>query len=254
MSVVQTVILSIIEGITEFLPISSTGHLILAARVLGIAQTEAQKTVEIAMQMGAILAVVVLYARMLLTERRTLLLVLAAFVPTGMIGLFLHALIKELLGNVTVVLWSLLIGGIVLVFFEKLRPAKNSASSIREMTVAQAFLVGVFQSVALVPGVSRAAATIVGGELIGISRRTIVEFSFLLAIPTMAAAAGYDLVRTAGEFSGADVQALIMGFILSFVVALGAIKWFLAYVQQNSLVAFGMYRIFLAVIFFFLWQ
>ena len=126
MTLFQTAVLSVIEGLTEFLPVSSTGHLILAANVLGIPQTEAQKTVEIAMQLGAILAVVVLYARMLLRERRTLLLILVAFIPTAVIGFFLHALIKELLGNITVVLWSLLLGGIVLLFFEKLLPARKA--------------------------------------------------------------------------------------------------------------------------------
>ncbi len=255
MTLLHVAILSLIEGITEFLPVSSTGHLILTADLLGLAQTEVQKSFEIAIQLGAILAVVALYGRTLMRDRRTMLLVGAAFLPTAVIGFLLHGVVKEfLLGNVRVVLWSLLIGGIILIFFERFRPVRSSSSDIKKMTYGQAVTVGVCQSIAIIPGVSRSAATIVGGELMGISRTAIVEFSFLLAIPTMAAATGYDLWKSAGEFTSADTQSLAIGFILSLLVALVAIKWFMEYVKRHSLAVFGWYRIFLAAIFFLLWR
>lgn len=255
MTFIQTAIFSLVEGITEFLPVSSTGHLILTAELLGLAQTEVQKSFEIAIQLGAILAVVILYGRALLKDVRTMQLVAVAFIPTAVIGFLLHGIVKSLLlGNTPVVLWSLLIGGIILIFFERFRPARPSTSDVRKMTYGQAILVGVCQSIAIIPGVSRSAATIVGGELMGVSRSAIVEFSFLLAIPTMAAATAYDLWKSAGEFTSADIQSLTIGFILSLLVALVAIRWFIAYVKRHSFAVFGWYRIFLAAIFFLLWR
>lgn len=251
MTLLQVILFSIIEGITEFLPVSSTGHLILTAHLLQIPQTNVQKSFEIAIQLGAILAVVVLYARTLLTDRRILLLVCTAFIPTAIIGFLFHGVVKSvLLGSTTVVLWSLFLGGIILLFFENVCPEKSSASKLTEMSFTQAILVGVCQAVAIVPGVSRSAATIVGGELLGVSRKAIVEFTFLLAIPTMAAATGYDLWTSAGEFTSADVQTLAVGFVLSFLVAIAAIKWFLQYVKNHSFVVFGWYRILVAAVFF----
>ncbi len=255
MSLFHVAILSLIEGITEFLPVSSTGHLILASELLRIPSTDVHKSFEIAIQLGAILAVVVLYGRTLLRDRRTLLLTITAFIPTGIIGFLLHGIIKRLfLGNITLVLMSLFVGGIILLFFEKLRPPKAGATEIFQMSFLQAVLVGLCQSVAIIPGVSRSAATIVGGELMGISRKAIVEFSFLLAIPTMAAATGYDLLKSAGEFTSADWGNVGIGFILSFIVALIAVRWFIGYVKGHSFVAFGVYRIVLAVVFFLFFQ
>ena len=250
MTLIHVALLSFIEGLTEFLPVSSTGHLILAARVLQLPQTDVQKSFEIAIQLGAILAVVALYGKTLIRNQRTMLLVGAAFIPTAVIGFLLHGGVKEFfLGNVTVVLASLFFGGIVLMVFEKFLPARTSASDINRMSYAQALLVGVCQSFAIVPGVSRSAATIVGGELMGISRTAIVEFSFLLAIPTMAAATGYDLMKSAGEFTSADWGNLFVGLILSFLFALVAIRWFIGYIKGHSFVVFGIYRVLLAVVF-----
>ncbi|NOS67877.1 MAG: undecaprenyl-diphosphatase UppP [Candidatus Peribacteraceae bacterium] len=257
MTVFYVAILSLIEGVTEFLPVSSTGHLILASELLGIPQTDAHKSFEIAIQLGAILAVVVLYARTLLRDRRTLLLTITAFIPTGIIGFLLHGIVKDmLLGSTTVVLVSLFLGGIVLIVFElpAFRRKKPAMGEICQMSYVHAVLIGVFQSVAIIPGVSRSAATIIGGELIGMSRKSIVEFSFLLAIPTMAAATGYDLLKSAGEFTSGDVQNLLIGFVLSFVFALIAVRWFISYVKEHSFVAFGVYRIILALTFFLFWK
>ncbi len=248
MSLLQVTIFSLVEGITEFLPVSSTGHLILTADLLGLAQTDVQKSFEIAIQLGAILAVVLLYGRALLKDVRTMQRVAVAFIPTAVIGFLLHGIVKRLLlGNTSVVLWSLLIGGIILIVFERFRPVRSSTSAINKMTYGQAVLVGACQSIAIIPGVSRSAATIVGGELMGVSRSAIVEFSFLLAIPTMAAATAYDLWKSAGEFTLADIQSLAIGFILSFLVAFIAIRWFLAFIKNHSFVSFGVYRIVIAI-------
>ena len=255
MTIIHTLLFSLVEGITEFLPISSTGHLILTAKLLGIEQTVTQESFEIAIQLGAILAVVVLYGRTLLRDRRTLVLVGIAFLPTAVIGFLLHTVVKEfLLGSIPTVLAALFVGGIVLIVFERFVPKTAQRNAVTSISPRQAVLVGIFQSLAIIPGVSRSAATIVGGELIGIPKQTIVEFSFLLAIPTMAAATGYDLLKTAGQFTAADVQALVIGFVLSFMVALAAIKWFLAYVKNHSFVVFGVYRVIVAVAFFLFWK
>jgi undecaprenyl-diphosphatase len=179
-----------------------------------------------------------------------MLLALAAFLPTAVIGFLLHGIVKYvLLGSTPVVLWSLAIGGAVLILFERWKPARSGVQDVSQMSLAQAVLIGLCQSIAIVPGVSRSAATIVGGELLGISRKAIVEFSFLLAIPTMAAATGYDLLQTASQFTLADMKDLLLGFVLSFIVALFAIKWFLGFVKNHSFVVFGLYRICLALAF-----
>lgn len=250
MTTLHTIILSIIEGITEFLPISSTGHLILAQKVLGIDSTSFTKSFEIIIQSGAILAVVVLYIKTLIKDRDLLKKTFVAFLPTALLGLIFYKIIKTyLLDNVWVVLISLFVGGVVIILFEK-KIAKNPVETTNTITYKKAMYIGLAQSVAMIPGVSRSAATIVGGQLLGLSRKQIVEFSFILAIPTMAAATVLDVYKNYQLFSSADVLQLSIGFIVSFVVALIAIKTFLKYIQKNSLSAFGWYRIVLAIISF----
>lgn len=245
------IILGIVEGITEFLPISSTGHLILATRVLGISSTEFVKSFEIAIQLGAILSVVVLYGKSLLRDRRVLARVAAAFVPTAIVGLLFYKLIKKhLLGSEETVVWALFVGGILLIVFEWLHKEKPGAESdLAKLPYSKAIAIGIFQSLAVVPGVSRAAATIVGGLLLGLKRKAIVEFSFLLAVPTMAAAAGLDLIKSAGSFSAGQFQVLFIGFAASFVTALLAIKFLLHFIKHNSFMIFGIYRIVVALVF-----
>jgi undecaprenyl-diphosphatase len=251
MSIVDAIILGLVEGLTEFLPVSSTGHLVLASKVLGLAQTETLGTFEIAIQLGAIMAVVVLYWRRLALDRGMLLRVLAAFVPTGIIGLALHGAVKRhLLGNAQVVLWSLLIGGVLLILFERfIGRAAPRRIDIGKAPYVLALAVGTAQAAAMVPGVSRSAATIVAGQLLGASRTSIVEFSFLLAVPTMLAATGLDLVRSASAFTAQDAAALAVGFAVSFVVALAAVRWLLGYVRSHTFTAFGVYRIVLAAVY-----
>ncbi len=246
----HALVLGVIEGLTEFLPVSSTAHLILASHFLGLPQTESLKTFEIAIQLGAILAVLALYGKKLLLDRRTLLLTLAAFVPTAIIGFALHDLVKDvLLESVPVILWALSVGGVVLIAFDVLRPRPpNNPEPQRPLTLRQAVGVGFCQALALVPGVSRSAATIVGGQLLGADRRTIVEFSFLLAIPTMTAATALDLLKSADSFTSANFLPFLIGFVTSFLVALACIRWFLAFIRTRSFAAFGIYRIVLAAV------
>lgn len=251
MDLLQAIILGVVEGITEFLPVSSTGHLILASEVLHIPQSEFLKTFEIAIQFGAILSVVALYWRDLLNIE--LLKKLAVgFLPTGLIGLAIYPFVKSyLLENVLLVLCSLFLGGIVLIAFEMLYKESVVEFSVRDISYRQSFIVGLFQSIAIIPGVSRSAATILGGLAIGIPRRTIVEFSFLLAVPTMAVATGYDLFKNVSLFSSENLGTLSLGFVVSFVVALLSIKFLLHFVRNNTFVPFGIYRILAAAVFFF---
>jgi undecaprenyl-diphosphatase len=254
--IIHAVILGIVEGVTEFLPISSTGHLMLAAKMLGLTQTEFQKSFEIAIQLGAIFAVVVLYWRTLLRGLDIWKRVLAAFLPTACIGLLFYKIAKRfLLANNTVVLWSLFLGGILLIAFEVLyREKAEAVSEIKSISYRQSLCIGLFQSIAIIPGVSRAAATIIGGLALGLKRRTIVEFSFFLAVPTMLAATGLDLLHTAGTFGGRDFFILCIGFLVSFLVAITAIKFLLAFIKQHNFVSFGVYRIIVAIIFWFFWM
>lgn len=251
MSVFDTLILGIVEGFTEYLPISSTAHLILTSDLLGIAQTNFTKTFEIAIQGGAILAVLALYWRKFL-DPTMVKKVAAAFLPTGVLGFVLYPFIKTyLIGNVTVVLWSLAVGGALMIVFEYVRKdrVEPGYEMVSDITYGKAFLIGLCQSVAMIPGVSRSAATIIGGMALGLRRKTIVEFSFLLAVPTLAAATGLDLVKNYALFSGDEFISLAIGFAASFATALIAIRFLLRYIEQHTFIAFGVYRILLVVMF-----
>lgn len=253
MDLLSAFLLGIVEGISEFLPISSTGHLILTSSLLGLTQSNFLKSFEIIIQLGAILSVVVLYWRSFLNIE-ILKRLFVAFLPTGIIGLALYKIIKTyLLESQAVVLWALFIGGVVLIIFELLHqePAQTEPESAK-ITYKQSFLVGLFQSLSIVPGTSRSAATIVGGLLLGLNRQTIVEFSFLLAVPTMLAATGLDLVKNASSFSMDQFGALAVGFVTSFVVALFSIKFLLGFVRKHTFIPFGIYRIALAILFWFI--
>lgn len=251
MDIAQAIIFGVIEGITEFLPISSTGHLMLAARYMGIAQTEFVKSFEIAIQSGAILAVVALYGRVLLRGRDGWGKLLTAFLPTAVIGALLYRFIKQfLLGNNSVVLVSLFLGGAALILFERFhREKEDSVATLSAISYPQAFMIGLCQSLAVIPGVSRAAATIIGGLAIGLKRKTIVEFSFLLAVPTMAAAMAFDMLKSAHAFTAGQFSVLAVGFFVSFAVALIAIRLLLIFIETHTFVLFGVYRILVAVAF-----
>ncbi len=268
MPLFHAVILGVVEGITEFLPISSTGHLILASKLLAIPQTEFVKSFEIAIQLGAILSVVVLFWRKLFVEWEVIKRVAAAFIPTAVVGLILYKFIKQYLFSDVIVVWTLLLGGVALIVFEEWRRGKEewrmkyedggmkkeerqmtSEDSLEAISYKQAVLIGLAQSVAVIPGVSRAAATILGGMALGIKRQTIVEFSFLLAVPTMAAATGLDLLKSSASFSSGEFGALAVGFVVSFLVAIAAIRWLLNFIETHDFTAFGWYRIVVAALF-----
>lgn len=253
MTYIDALILGIVEGITEFLPISSTGHLILTAKLLALPDSDTLKSFAIIIQLGAILAVVVLYFEMLLKKWNINVKILSAFLPTALIGLLVHETVKEkFLGNEMVVLWSMLLGGIVLIVFETLHKEKPHAiKQLEHISFSQALTIGVFQSVSIIPGVSRAAATIIGGMWVGLNRKTIVDFSFLLAVPTMVAATGLDLFKSYETFTQNDWFSLLIGFITSFLVALFAIKWLLRFIKDHTFIPFGIYRIIVAILFWF---
>ncbi len=253
MTFFDSLILGIVEGVTEFLPISSTGHLMLAAKLLNIPQTEFAKSFEIIIQLGAIMAVVVLYWRMLLVNTEVIKKVAVAFVPTGILGLLLQKVIKQVfLARTDIVLWALFLGGILLIVFEKCyREKKGAVRNFDVITYRTAVCIGLFQSLAVVPGVSRAAATIVGGLILGLNRKTIVEFSFLLAVPTMLAATALDLLKGSAVFSAQDIGYLGAGFVTSFLVAMASIKFLLRFIQNSNFIPFGIYRIGAAILFWF---
>jgi len=226
--------------------------MILAAELLKLQETEFVKTFEIFIQLGAIFAVVFLYWKTFLKNLEVWKKIIVAFIPTGIIGLVLYKVVKQyLLGNDKITLIALLIGGIILIGLELLYKEKeHHISDIEKISYKTAFSIGLFQSLSIVPGVSRAAATIMGGLLLGTKRKTAVEFSFLLAVPTMLAATGLDLVKTHLSFSGYEYSLLAVGFIGAFIVALFAIKFLLQFVQSHTFIPFGIYRIVLAILFF----
>jgi len=258
MTIFDSIILGIVEGITEFLPISSTGHLIVTSRFLEIPVTEFTKSFEIFIQFGAILAVVFYYRNSIFRTVDTWKKVLAAFIPTAILGLLLYPFVKMyLLGNIYIVTISLIVGGIILVIFELWQEPRRKDESHMYKTVAEvpyvsAIIIGTAQVIAVIPGVSRSATTIISGELLSLSRKAVVEFSFLLAIPTMLAATSLDMLRSGWSFSSYEVSLLAVGFVVSFFVALVVITWLLKYIEKHSFIAFGMYRIIAGLVFFYL--
>jgi len=242
-------ILAIVEGVTEFLPISSTGHLVLTSELLKITQTEFVKSFEIVIQLGAIMAVVWMYKDKLVKDMKLIKTLGAAFLPTGILGVVAYPYIKGyLLGNMWVTVAALVAGGVVMIGWE-MRKADSGQLTIQNLGWKRGVMIGLAQSVAMIPGVSRAMATILGGMGAGLSRREATEFSFLLAIPTMAAAAGLDLVKSGGAFSGREWIMLAVGFGMAFVTAWGAVKWLIGYVQKHDFKAFGVYRIAVGLVF-----
>jgi len=254
MTIFHSIVLGIVEGITEFLPISSTAHLVLVSHLLQISQTDFVKTFEISIQFGAILAVLYLYWQKIFKNLEVLKRIIVAFIPTGILGLIFYKIIKNvLISDISLIIWTLILGGIFLILFEHWHQEKPEATAeLEKITYKQCLVLGIFQSFAMVPGVSRSAATIIGGLFLGLKRTAIVEFSFLLALPTMAAATGLDLIKTSATFTSTDLLTLGIGFIISFFVALLAIKFLLDYVRKHDFTAFGIYRIFVGAVMFFI--
>ncbi len=237
----EAFILAIVEGITEFLPISSTGHMIIASALMGINESEFVKIFEVNIQFGAILSVVVLYWRRFFQSIEFYLKLIVAFMPAAVIGLLLDDYIDAMLGSVTVVAVMLLLGGIFLLFVDKLfQDGKPS-----EITYRNGFIIGVFQCLAMIPGVSRSAASIIGGMALKYDRKTAAEFSFFLAVPTMFAAASYKLLKGYEHISIDDLGILVFGNVVAFFVAMAAIKVFITFLTRYGFKLFGWYRIIL---------
>jgi undecaprenyl-diphosphatase len=253
MSIIQAIILAIVEGLTEFLPISSTGHMIIASAIMGINKLEFTKIFTVNIQFGAILSVVVLYWRRFFQSIDFYIKLFVAFIPSAVIGFLLIDVINDLLENVVVVAFMLLIGGIVLIFIDKL--FKSSSAEIDTVNYKKAFTIGFFQCLALFPGVSRSAATIIGGMTQKLSRKAAAEFSFFLAVPTMFAASGYKLLKDYEHIGMQDIKILLLGNLVAFIVAMLAIKFFINFLTKYGFKMFGYYRIalgFLLLILFFL--
>ena len=250
MTLLQSIIIAIIEGITEFLPISSTGHMILASAIMHIEDDAFVKTFEIAIQLGAILAIVLLYIKRFFQSLTIYFKLAIAFLPTAIIGFLAYDFIKTHLFNPTVVAISLILGGIVLILIDKKVVAKESETEVLEnITYKNAFFIGLFQCISMIPGVSRAAATIIGGIFNGLDKKQATEFSFLLAVPTMFAATGYDLLKTPIVFTHDELIMLSIGLLVAFVTAWIAVKLFLKIVSQYGFTWFGYYRILIGIAF-----
>ena len=265
-SLLVAAILGVVEGLTEFLPVSSTGHLILAGNLLGFTG-DTSKSFEVVIQLGSILAVVVMFWRRLFgmiglhfgkppvhegtgTRRLNLLHIILGMVPATVLGLLLHSQIKSLF-EPKFVMVALVVGGVLLIAAELLKPKKPRAEGVDDITYLQAFMIGVFQCLALWPGFSRSGATISGGMLMGISRFAASEFSFLLAVPMMMGATALDLYKSYSFLTLADLPMFATGFISAFIVALIAIKTFLAVIKRISFIPFAIYRFFVAIAVYF---
>ena len=250
--ILKAILLGLVEGATEFLPISSTGHLIIVGDLIDFLDKEKRDIFEIVIQLGSILSVVWLYQHRFKTVIRTIandqqsqkfvLQLLIAFLPLAVLGLMFHHQIKDALFNPISVAIALIGGGLIILYIEKLS-LKTKISKIEDMTIIDAFKIGCAQALALIPGVSRAGATILGGMSFGLSRQVATEFSFFLAVPVMFAASGYDLLKNRHLLTFDDAGLFAIGFVTAFISALIAIKAFIHYVAGHNFRIFAWYRI-----------
>lgn len=250
MSFLDALILAIVEGLTEFLPVSSTGHMIIASSVLGIASDPFTKMFTVAIQLGAILSVLVLYWKRFFQSVDFYFKLLVAFLPAMVLGFLFNDVIDQLLERVEVVAIMLIIGGIIFLFIDKLFHESEETGS-NEVSYKTALKVGLFQTIAMIPGVSRSAATIIGGLTQKLNKKTAAEFSFFLAVPTMLAATSYKLLKFYIEgytFGSHEISVLLFGNVAAFIVAILAIKSFISYLTSHGFKLFGYYRIALGII------
>ncbi|SIS45469.1 undecaprenyl-diphosphate phosphatase [Neptunomonas antarctica] len=253
MDLLQGITLGIIEGITEFLPISSTGHLIIASDLLGLPATDSNKAFEVIIQLAAILAVVANYRDKFTFRHTTLWMKVAvSFIPIGIVGLLFHSQIKELF-SVEVVATMFIIGGLIFLWVERrLKHHEPTVNDVEDITFPQAAIIGIAQVFALIPGTSRAGATIIGALLLGINRKASAEFSFLLAMPVMVAASGLDLLKHYQDFIGVNAWPLIAGFVMAFLSAYIVMRLFISFLDRWTFVAFGVYRIIFGLLLFYM--
>ncbi len=244
MNLIQTIILAIVEGLTEYLPVSSTGHMIIASSIMGIQSNSFVKMFTVAIQFGAILSVVVLYTRRFFQSFDFYLKLFVAFLPAAIFGKLFNDVIDTLLENVLVVAVMLVAGGVMLLYIDKWFSREKEGSE--EVTYPKALKIGLFQVIAMIPGVSRSAATIIGGLSQKLTRKAAAEFSFFLAVPTMFAATVYKLYQYIDEgntFGNDQIALLVLGNMVAFVVAMLAIKGFISYLTKHGFRIFGWYRI-----------
>jgi len=260
--IIKAIAIGIVEGITEFLPISSTGHMIIVGNFISFNSPTYPKAYidmfEVVIQLGAILAIVVLYWDKIFTSLKNLapgkwgfrlwLNIIIAFLPSAIIGLALHKMIEEKLFNPITVAIALVFGGILMIIFEKKFRRGNKTREIEDVTPIQAFKIGCFQCLALWPGMSRSASTIMGAWVSGLNNVAAAEFSFFLAIPTMVAASGLSLVQTKVSMDMLQIIALAVGFVVSFLVALLVVDKFINFLKKKPMRVFAIYRIFIGVI------
>ncbi|KYG67882.1 UDP-diphosphatase [Bdellovibrio bacteriovorus] len=249
MNYLHAIILGIVEGITEFLPISSTGHMVIASSVMGIHDDQFVKNFEVIIQFGAILSVLVLYWKRFLPDWNFYKKLFVAFLPTGIIGFFVKDIVDQLLGSVQVVAWALIIGGAILVWSDRVFAHLTAMGrKTDDLSYGDSVKLGLFQAIAMIPGVSRSAATIMGGLTLGMNKKEAAEFSFFLAVPTMAAATGYKLLKVYKSIEPGQIGVLAVGCVVAFIVAMLAIKFFINIVARYGFRGFGYYRIVLGII------
>lgn len=247
MSTIDAIIIAIVEGITEFLPVSSTGHMIITERVLGVEATDFTRLFTVGIQLGAILAVIVLYWKRFVKPLQSgnwnfYIKLIVAVVPALLLGFIFSDKIDELLDNATVVAITMIAGGVVLLFIDNLFK-EHPVQSEEQISYPKAFIIGIWQCIAMIPGVSRSAASIIGGMQQKLTRKLAAEFSFFLAVPTMAAATGYKLLKGYKTLNTSDIKLFAIGNIVAFVVAVIAIKFFIGFLQKHGFKLFGYYRI-----------
>jgi len=258
MSIIEAIILAIIEGLTEFLPVSSTGHMIIGSSLMGIASDPFTKMFTVAIQLGAILSVIVLYWKRFIPADKTILetfhfylKLFIAFLPAAIIGYLFNDAIDAMLEKVNVVGFALIAGGIIFLFIDKLFAKNEENNTNTEVSHITALRIGFYQTIAMIPGVSRSAATIIGGLIQGLSRKTAAEFSFFLAVPTMFAATvykTYEFYKSGIVVQDEQINLLIVGNIVAFVVAILAIRSFIGILMKYGLKVYGYYRVALGLI------
>jgi undecaprenyl-diphosphatase len=262
LDIFKAALLGIVEGLTEFIPVSSTAHLLLTSHLIDFTSIQ-NNLFEIVIQFGAIMAIVVIYWRKIFdlvinfkqkSQQHFILNIILAFLPAAIIGAAFHGIIKELFfGNFTIAL-ALIIGGIIIILIERSlskKIDKTTEQELENIKPLKAFYIGCFQCLAMIPGVSRSGATIIGGILLGLNRKTATEFSFFLAIPTIAAASFYDLFKNYSSLTTENIELIVVGLLASFISAMLVIKWFIGFVSRNNFTYFGIYRIIVGIVILF---
>ncbi|HEX4925809.1 MAG TPA: undecaprenyl-diphosphate phosphatase, partial [Bdellovibrionales bacterium] len=248
----QALILAVVEGLTEYLPVSSTGHLIIASALMGLNEESFVKSFNIIVQFGAILSVMVLYWRRLLAPPSFYLKIAAGFLPAAVIGMLVKDEIDAILGSVEVVGAALFVGGLALIFIDRKPGRFDGGKTIAELSYKEALLIGLCQCFAFIPGVSRSAASIVGGLAAGLSRREAAEFSFFLAVPTLSGATAIKVLKIAPTITQDQIGIILLGNLVSFIVGCLAIKGFIDFLAKRGFFAFGLYRVAVGVVIFIL--